>query len=154
MYQDIYYNNITENKYGISMYSVHGVCYKNNIHENNIERNQYGLELYNGCTSNTYENNIYLNNFKDNNNGVIIKNDEYGLCPGGNYFNQNNFIDNDISAKIEPKRFLSLFMGNYWEGNFWDRPRILPKMVYCKHLILSLFNTDWRPAFLPNKIDV
>jgi nitrous oxidase accessory protein NosD len=153
-YQNVYHNNITKNKYyGISLSSIHGICYQNNIYENNIEENQYGIELYGGCTGSTYKNNLFLNNLFNNNIGIYFTNgDGVGHIPSGNKFYQNNFISNNISAQIDPDSPISRFCYNNWNRNYWERPRILPKKITAPAFIFSILNIDWRPVIKPYDI--
>jgi hypothetical protein len=43
---------------------------------------------------------------------------------------------------------------NQWSRNYWNRPRLLPKLIFGKIEIGSdrilWINIDWRPALKPN----
>jgi hypothetical protein len=150
--QNIFKNNITENKCGISLASIMWLCSNINIYQNNIIRNEYGIELY-ALYGDTCYNNIYLNNFKYNKNGIYISTYDISTCPFNNNISQNNFQNNIISAKIKPSYLRhNILGGNNWIGNYWDRPRILPKIIPGFFIFFPLFNIDWHPASEPYDI--
>jgi hypothetical protein len=151
IYQNVFKNNISNNKCGISLDGYHGLCFNNNIYQNNIERNEDGIVLLDICTGGSHNNNIYLNSLKNNNKGILITNWDTGFCPSGNKIYHNNFIKNNISASIQLENKYN-FGWNLWAGNYWNRPRILPKIISGYNFIFPLFNIDWSPAKKPNDI--
>ena len=72
---------------------------------------------------------------------------------------RNILLDNEGDAYFKYKfNFLHL---NHWRFNYWNRPRILPKLIFGEMeikpiegwtLSMTWFNFDWRPALLPIKI--
>ncbi len=62
----------------------------------------------------------------------------------------NNFIKNKKQATF----YNSFF--NIWHKNYWNRPRVIPKIIFGKIKIgpIGLFkvNIDWRPKVLPYRI--
>jgi parallel beta-helix repeat protein len=175
-------NNIYSNSYyGILLHNDNENL---KIHHNNIYNNKYyGIILEEGkySNSNVHYNNISSNGNKSQkedelvpnggiwidvitNGGLIIENnkiannDEYGIilaydCSGVK-IKQNNFLNNKESDAYF-RYYYQFFPKNKWYNNYWDRPRILPKIifghVYSKWLFLW-FNIDWRPAIEPHDI--
>jgi len=74
----------------------------------------------------------------------------YLVLSSHNQIVNNNFISNRFEA-----RFL-LSDYNRWSGNYWNRLRILPKLIFGTIKIGSIsipwFNIDWRPALRPYDI--
>jgi nitrous oxidase accessory protein len=118
-------NIISQTQYGIMlMFAV-----ANNLSNNFISENEYGIFIVA-----SYSNVIYRNN--------ISKNEKLGVsifCTSLDKILQNNFIKNGQNAYFNHpiltriqifKNFLSLpIRGSTWNGNFWDRPRLMPCMV-------------------------
>jgi nitrous oxidase accessory protein len=101
----------------------------NNLSNNFISENEYGIFIVA-----SYSNVIYRNN--------ISKNEKLGVsifCTSLDKILQNNFIKNGQNAYFNQpiltriqifKNILSLpIRGSTWNGNFWDRPRLMPCMV-------------------------
>lgn len=128
----ISHNVVVDNKdHGI--YASGKVEY-NIISDNIVARNHNGTSLgfasYNEITGNTFEDN-----------------EEYGLtlvlwC-NENEIHNNNFIGNKAPA------FFFLSSLNNWFGNYWGRPRLLPKAIFGLMGILPWINIDWRPRLTP-----
>jgi len=163
-------NNITRNIiYSNENYGIHlwGNSKKNNITDNNINSNN-GDGIYinnnnpfmtrniitgNNINSNTqdgigliysHSNTITGNNISSNHRcGISL------TRSSSNNIKQNNFIDNDWNC---------FFIGckNKWRYNYWDRPMILPKLIFGEIEIGSKWifwiNIDWRPALKPYDI--
>ena len=118
-------NIISQTQYGIMlMFAV-----ANNLSNNFISENEYGIFIVA-----SYSNVIYRNN--------ISKNEKLGVsifCTSLDKILQNNFIKNGQNAYFNQpiltriqifKNFLSLpIRGSTWNGNFWDRPRLMPCIV-------------------------
>jgi hypothetical protein len=80
------------------------------------------------------------------------------------FFNSSNnqILSNNFNIRPRPTLgsiFLSIDSDNYWNKNYWYRPRILPKIILgikTSQPILRLgyftIDIDWRPALLPNEI--
>jgi len=120
----------------------------NSIIHNNISQSEYGI-MVEMADSNT----ISQNSISDNKNGILVmvsydtmiyqntisKNEELGLsdfCTSSTIIHQNNFIENGQHAYFNQAILLRLrFFKNYfdfpitrsiWDGNYWEKPRILP----------------------------
>jgi hypothetical protein len=70
-----------------------------------------------------------------------------------NLIYQNNFIDNDFEGK--EMTFVNSF-SNKWDGNYWDRTRVLPYFIFglieidiFGDISIRWFNIDWHPAKKP-----
>lgn len=118
----ILHNSISQSEYGIMV----GIAESNNISQNHISDNDNGIVI---MTS--YDTMIYQN--------TISKNLELGLfdfCTSSTIIRQNNFIENGQHAYFHQALLLRLrFFKNYfdfpitrsiWDGNYWEKPRILP----------------------------
>jgi parallel beta-helix repeat protein len=150
----IFVNNIFDESRGIELTNSVGNIIKNNNIKNNkdgivceisdfntiegnsiISNNRSGIRIYysekNSIIGNT------ISNCKEN--GIFFKNSN------SNIINKNNFILNCQNALFENSFY------NSWSKNYWNRPRILPKLVFGKIEIESNWilwiNIDWRPAF-------
>jgi hypothetical protein len=66
------------------------------------------------------------------------------LYSSRNTIYKNNFLDNKRHAFFEGN------WRNKWKQNYWNRPRILPKLIFGEIKIgskwLPWFNIDWHPA--------
>ena len=152
-------NIISQTQYGIMlMFAV-----ANNLSNNFISENEYGIFIVA-----SYSNVIYRNN--------ITKNEKLGVsifCTSLDKILQNNFIKNGQNAYFNHpiltriqifKNFLSLpIRGSTWNGNFWDRPRLMPCMVPGLISLIrgpimeapyhfNIFQFDWHPAKEPYNI--
>lgn len=89
------------------------------------------------------------NNISNNKRGIFI------LYSHSSFIIKNNFIDNEEDAY-----FIDSYP-NRWRQNYWDRPRILPKLIFGE-IDIDIFgdgdkwidwvNIDWRPAQEPYDI--
>jgi parallel beta-helix repeat protein len=155
-HNNIVNDTLVNNDYGIALFdSGH-----NNIINNAISNNDYGIELYsdhNSTINNTISNNDYgieqgshHNNIINNN---ISKNRVVGIYIRSSTINtalKNNFLNNQQDA------FFYKSKKNTWKHNYWNRPRILPKLIFgtieknSKEILW--FNIDWCPALRPYDI--
>jgi hypothetical protein len=91
----------------------------NNISYNNVHDNDIGIEL-GGNRNEVYRNNIKNNYVK----GMIVSNPSHGRVI------QNNFINNQRDVRIwmfgVPLSYVSQLT---FDGNYWDRARILPHPI-------------------------
>jgi parallel beta-helix repeat protein len=177
-------NDITENKiHGIEIQrSPDNDIVDNDISSNNL----YGI-IISDSTCNTLQDNSISNNgvlgiyLSDSNNNTIIKNGITLNYEEGLYFlksNHNVILENTISENEEgiklddssnntfqnnnclrnTRHVLFVNCNNIWNQNYWDRPRILPKLIFGKISIgpieIPWFNIDWDPAFIPYNIGV
>lgn len=132
---------------------------KNSISENNVRLNTDGIIIENS-NSNTIDNNLIdLNNdyglhFIDSNGNTIsantISNNHRGVFHSNSSENtvlRNNFIKNEQNAYFKNCK-------NKWKSNYWERPRLFPKLILGKIKIglkeITWFNVDWRPALKHN----
>jgi parallel beta-helix repeat protein len=117
----------------------------NNIISGNIiSSNKYGL----------YLTQAYFNNTINRNS---ISNNRYGICLSSSYNNtisKNNLIDNKLNAFSDNSK-------NKWMRNYWNRPRMLPKLILGKKTIETRFGIsfpipdfefDFRPGRVPYEI--
>ena len=125
------------NRSGIGLEDSHN----NTIKLNNIDSNNfYGLYLQ-----------LSDNNLLSNTN--VTTNKIFGISlafSSGNKIYNNNFIKNKIKA------FFTLSKNNKWNGNFWNRFRILPVPIFglmkIGFLIIPWVNFDCHPAKEPYDI--
>jgi parallel beta-helix repeat protein len=144
-------NNIIKlNRYGLSSHSYVWHSTNNIISRNHFERNDIGIYLQRLAKYNLIERNL----FEMNDIGIYLKS-----MSANNVIGENNFILNGKHAYIDgPKK-------NSWSGNFWNRPRLFPKIIrgviyyyppfpYRDPIEIKFFNIDWHPAQEPYDIGV
>jgi len=136
----IKYNNISYNENGIELEdSNYNIISKNRI---NLNHN-HGIELIASSSSLCHDNIIISNTIKSNNQGIYLENSS------NNNMEKNNFLKN-----IQYGQFINCT--NSWYQNYWNRPRILPKLIFGKMELGSIeipwINIDWRPALKPYDI--
>jgi len=98
-----------------------------------------------------------------NSNDIIIMNNHISRCRVGIEISragfvdiiQNNFILNirKIKFNLDLKDLFSIFL----DGNYWGRPRILPKLIFGRigrFVLFPWFNIDRHPAQEPYDIEV
>jgi parallel beta-helix repeat protein len=137
---DSYFNSIINNKIfknedGIELENSH-----NNIISDNTIRlnNDHGIEFYLHCTNNT----IRSNTIESNKKGLYFDNSN------NNTIFQNNLLKNNRNALFKNCK-------NVWRRNYWNGPRILPKIIFGrigKYSLIPWFNIDRRPALKPYDI--
>ena len=123
---------------------------ENIIHWNNINsNNRYGIWL---SSSN---NNIISNNDIRKNGGKRFIDDGLGVflhMSPNNEVSYNNFINNARTA------FFNEANKTKWHKNYWNRPKLLPKLIRGESANIwpfdIRFNFDWRPALEPYDIGV
>jgi len=119
----------------------------NNIFKNNIIANDDGIEFLE-----SHNNTIEFNEFKNLTWGIV-----FHRAYNNKIFN-NNFIDcrNCALQYIRYDNGYRFRIRNRWYGNFWNRPRVLPKaiigIVILLPIIHPLFNFDCHPANEPYQI--
>jgi len=178
-------NNITDNNISNNEYSILIFGTRNNISGNNISNSDYGICL--GSSSNNIIscNNIISNNhygiclFHSDNNTITgnnISNNEEGIRldeSRNNTFIGNNISNNDEGINIWYSRSNIIIKNNFidnkrntyfenctstWKQNYWNRPRILPKLIFgtmnLGNFTIPWFNIDWHPAQEPYDIGV
>ena len=122
------------------------------VRDNVIEGSTEGLRMVYGLDDlivhNTFRNNnnslilevsnrvvVSANNFSGNTWGVVLLNSWF------NVFHRNTFMGNDHYV-------LSYASWDVWLLNYWDQPRLLPKVIVG---FLPFVQVDWRPALHPLK---
>ena len=113
--------------------------YFHTIVENTISNSYYGIYLvghslkggsdWNRISSNTLQNNKY---------GVMLtQSSEH------NFIYNNNFMDNNENASFKDCR------SNFWFRNYWNKPRLLPKVIEGTAGGRPWINIDWFPRMMP-----
>jgi len=117
---------------------------KNLIQKNKIAHNFEGICIDSGSRRNI----IQYNNISHNEVfGIIIED-------GSNFnkISRNNFIKNCLETPLGQAYFKFCFY-NRWKKNYWNSPRILPKVIQGGiGNIAPWINFDWRPALKPYDI--
>ena len=136
---------------GIGIVACNHTLVKNN---NIISSNGIGISV--GISS--YLNTIESNNIVNNGMGIRLRDlriDPHiiGDCRL-NKIRFNNFIGNERMAYDN-----ELFALNTWYGNYWNRPRVLPKAIFGIRAIgdnikIPVIHFDWHPASEPYDIGV
>jgi parallel beta-helix repeat protein len=162
-------NNIELSKvdFGIQLYECTNCYIKSNV----LSSSAMGIFLVNS-TSNTISGNIFINNligllftFGENNN-ISGNHFEKGMLnvalisSNNNLFSKNNFIFNHtILLYLVRKNIFSIDSDNKWEGNYWNRARLLPVLIWGNKLIklfiyrnIPWLDIDWHPAKEPYEI--
>jgi len=135
-------NNISENLINTQPYN--GIGFYNSSNNNNIFKNTILNNQYSGVrTTECCGNNIFSNVISNNLVGVRI---EYST--NTKIFN-NNLIKNIFKGAHFLGDIFSIYT-NTWDGNYWDRPRVLPKPILGRSgfilMLLPWINFDWNPA--------
>jgi len=137
------HHNIISNNHG------RGIMLWADTYDASIDNNTI---FYNGAGG-TYDGGILIQSCKNcyikNNN--ISSNDKYGILfhkSPKNRFIENTFKENSINA------FFNHY-NNFWYGNYWDKPRLLPKLIFGRIGMFDFIpwiNIDWHPAQEPYDI--
>jgi parallel beta-helix repeat protein len=140
----IAYNKINANNY----YGLWFIGGQYNIICNNIiSKSRDGINLQT-------DNNMFKNNSISNNEcGIYLT-----VC-SSNTIQKNNFLDNELDVDFFSIFIVSLLKRNIWKENYWNRPRILPKIIFGRASFLGRhvfpwINFDWYPAKEPYDIEV
>ena len=136
IYKNEAYNNFMS---GIEIITTNGGMQRdNNITKNKFYNNKIGVHLYKDCRYN----NIEENTIKNNQIGILL---QYKSC-------YNNITKNNIQKNLIPALYRRCKI-NYWNQNYWNRPRILPKLIPGTGLLgFPRLNYDWHPAKQPYEI--
>jgi parallel beta-helix repeat protein len=121
-------NNEVAYNYGgivVMAYSHNNLVYNNNMHHNS-----YGFFLLN----NAHDNKIKDNKIHENEIGVKLQISPY-----------DNKISNNIIKKCLYAVMSIGFTKNYWNQNYYNRPRVLPKPIFTYKMI---FNKLPMPYFI------
>ena len=135
-------NNISENLIDIQPYN--GIGFYNSSNNNNIFKNTILNNGFSGVrTTGCCGNNIFSNMISKNLVGVRIE-----------YSSNTNILKNNLMEnKFKEAHFLGDILSiytNIWDGNYWSRPRVLPKPILGRSgiilMMLPWINFDWHPA--------
>ncbi len=147
----------------LQYYLVPGINFEqssnNTLLDNIFSNNAVGISLTyssnnNIISGNDVKNNEYAGiNLTDSSNNclsrnVISNNNEYGIYVGNSPDNkivQNNIIMNKRNAYFKD-------CDNTWDGNYWNRFRLLPYLILGKINSKLRMEVDWHPAKIPNEI--
>ena len=166
-------NSFTNNILQTNSNGFYLLCASNNIFsKNKISAWHDGVITYksksNNFTFNTFyrcKNGIYL--YRHSNSTLIssniFKRNLIGVTIHGS--NLNDICYNNFILNIIPARFISRSDNdtqNNWSKNYWQRPRVRPKIIpgafwiYKPHIKLRIprFNVDYFPAQEPYDIEV
>jgi parallel beta-helix repeat protein len=156
-------NVLSNNSCGIGLFDSHD----NTINDNEILGTLYGL-LVNGSCNNLITSNIIIGDLRigilfyySKSNNIIGNEIKSSMCgidlrsSKRNTIQQNNFLRNNRNAYFENCR-------NEWKNNYWNRPRLLPKIIRgafsvpmpfpFQDIVFRLVNFDLRPALKPYDI--
>ena len=157
----IFSNIITYNKYTGIRFSGVGKSYNNNISGNILSNNDDGIcafELSNSNISGNILSNSGGISLSDHSNSNYI----YGnsIIPDERHSNAiylefsfyNRITHNNFMKDSKASFYFSYFYKpstNNWDGNYWGRPRILPKPIVGWWAPFLWLNFDWHPALKP-----
>lgn len=112
IYDNIAYNNIFA---GIEIVTYHGGSQRDNIISNNcLFNNKLGILL----RGNSIKNIIKNNSIKNNKIGIVLQ-------KSSNY----NIIEDNYFFRCPLPAIFTDCTTNYWNHNYWNRPRFLPKAI-------------------------
>jgi parallel beta-helix repeat protein len=185
-------NNVSNNTYGISLFASSnniimgnnasnnfgGISFSssknNNITGNNASNNTYGISLDQSSNNNI----IIGNNASNNHNGISLSDYSNSNIIIGNNISwnllgiylyiscsiiiNNNLICNNIQSRFEniPGYY---FLSTWWDGNYWNKSRTLPKpifgtltiaLIFYRNIVIPWIAFDWHPAKEPYDIGV
>jgi len=104
----------------------------NNWYSNNTIKKFYTGVFMGGSTQNIFRGNYFIGNLK----GLKINN-----------VKQTRIENNIFAFNIVSALFINCY--SRWSGNYWGRPRVLPKPIPGKIGILPVVQFDMHPAFIP-----
>jgi parallel beta-helix repeat protein len=133
-----------------------------NFISRNIVKNNRNIGLY---FIDSTSNNISNNEISNNSIGIILTCNQEDGKNHNNIILGNNFRNNTKSNAgfAEPNGFIGK---NIWKNNFWEKPRIFPKLIFglkqtriyyptpfgSLWFFIPWFHFDWHPAKKPNNI--
>jgi len=156
----IAYNTISYNRWGITLRSVKNTV----ISKNNITGTTYGVE-----TEETSNITISENHFTTNHISINIVSSSDTVVSENSIDNNINGIrlQNSLKTEIRCNNFKDNTQRNalfsdcnntVWDSNYWNRPHILPKILFGKiihgNITIPWINIDWHPAKEPYDIGV
>jgi len=156
-------NTFVVRQFGIAFYGGnHNLIENNTIYDANrpISLSSYGTNntiaynyIQNTDPSRKCKNGIYINQGRDTYvKGNIISNYIFGVLIKDSFIpvvEKNNFFHNIVHARF----FNSICQ---WRGNYWGRPRILPKLIFgisnIERILPGFIQIDLHPAQEPYDI--
>jgi parallel beta-helix repeat protein len=127
----------------------------NIITENRIINNFYGIQLYEKSHYNLISNNLIRKSYWTGlmiGNPIVplfLINKNYDLAIGFDNSSLNTIEKNTLMNPTSNAVFYEC-KTNFWDGNYWGRPRIFPKIIRgLDEFDKKCINIDWHPAFLP-----
>jgi len=122
----------------IGTYTKEIITNNNQVFRNKVYNNSIGIKIAEASTQNTVENNeIYKNTI-----GLMITGQSEENIIKSNTFKRNLFPS-----------FFTKCSNNKWENNYWNRPRVLPKIILGYATIgkipIPWINVDLKPAKKP-----
>jgi hypothetical protein len=152
----IHHNSITETigNYAMKLYNSNNVSlfYNTILHHNNMAL----------VIENISDSRIFYNNFSFNYEPLLIENSN-NLSIFRNNINNITLVAlaliSSQNCKIEENNFINFNRvgfeqgkNNRWYHNYWNRPRLLPYLIFTDVLKFPLVQFDWRPAKKPYDI--
>lgn len=132
---NIYKNNLHDNTFGIWILNQ---SYNNVVSKNRIYKNSVGLKISLISSENIIKNNIISYNLI----GVLLRS-----------FSNNNAIENNTFKRNLLSSIFTNCSTNKWNHNYWDRPRLFPKIIFGFKTIgrmpVPWMNVDRSPAKTP-----
>ena len=163
------YNIVKNNDFQENTYCIEIEGKENNFFNNNLRKNVNGIVIE-GKENMIFDNIITENEIAiglGGNNNIVTNNHIFNNTRGigifnskGNGIEKNNIILNNYQAYFET----NFFKRNAWRKNYWNRPRILPKVIFglrVTDIIIWRFlidipfpsvEIDWHPAKEPYDI--
>ena len=136
-------------------------CSYNLIINNTVEDNSIaGIHISTFCDPNQHNNQILNNTIINNKIGInlcfnsydnIIENNTITSCTIGIQIkkSENNKLQNNIFKRNTIQAIFFDCNKNIWNNNYWNRPRIFPKIIYGYRIVSSLplpwINIDKHP---------
>jgi parallel beta-helix repeat protein len=144
---------------GIKLYKSRRISIRGNIISNNGKGIDLVISHFNTVKGNNISNNVY---------GVYLSNSRFNFIQKNNFIlnEQDAFFSNFITGILD-LHFLNLFFGrtNRWMQNYWNKPRLLPKLIFGVTILYMggwygppdiyipwIPQIDWRPAQEPYDI--
>lgn len=145
------------------------ICDSQDINVTNciFSKDGYGIRVRDSnhfiVQNNLFQKNIYVAlGIQNSTDGSVVHN---SFEENGGYTHPSLspvFIHSSKSIEVQENNFIGNVKGAYfmmcqrkaihWDGNFWDQPRVLPKVIPGFKLYLYQFNIDWHPAQEPYDI--
>ena len=157
-------SNIVRNNYvAKSLVGISAVTSSSNnlIINNTVEENFAGIHISAFCDPGQHDNRILNNTITNNDIGInlldnsyenIIENNTVKSCKIGIRLknSSNNIFKNNILKKNKIPAIFFDCDKNIWNNNYWNRPRILPKIIFGYRSIGNLpvpwLNIDQHPS--------